>query len=164
MAQTNYLPIFNHYVYSDLDLWPISLDQGHDTFLGPGQQLCEICSNLQRGSGVMARTNSDGRRTTNGQRHNIIRPVWRRAYKNQRIITKFKLDLHIPMKNLHMQFESYTCIETKVREQKLKIFSTGIILSKNHQTKTKFNLDLHNPIMYPYTKFESKECNRSRDN
>jgi hypothetical protein len=29
------LPIFNHYVYSDLYL--ITLDQGHDTSLGPGQ-------------------------------------------------------------------------------------------------------------------------------
>jgi hypothetical protein len=42
MAQTNYLSIFNHYVHSDLDLWPITLDQSHDTSLGPGQQLCEI--------------------------------------------------------------------------------------------------------------------------
>ena len=42
MVRTNYLPIFNHFVYSDLDLWPITLDQGHDTSLGPGQQLCEI--------------------------------------------------------------------------------------------------------------------------
>jgi hypothetical protein len=37
MARTNYLPIFNYYVYSDLDLWPTTLDQGHDTSLGPGQ-------------------------------------------------------------------------------------------------------------------------------
>jgi hypothetical protein len=36
------------------------------------------------------------------------------SVKNQRIITKFELDLHIPMTNLHMQFESYTCIQTKV--------------------------------------------------
>jgi hypothetical protein len=42
MAQTNYLPIFKHYVYSDLDLWPKTLDQGHDTSLGSGQQSCEI--------------------------------------------------------------------------------------------------------------------------
>jgi hypothetical protein len=35
-------------------------------------------------------------------------------------MTKFQLDLRIPMTNLHMQFESYTCIETKVRERKLK--------------------------------------------
>jgi hypothetical protein len=26
----------------DSDLWPITLNQGHDTFLGPGQQSCEI--------------------------------------------------------------------------------------------------------------------------
>jgi hypothetical protein len=25
----------NHYVYSDLDLWPVTLDQGRDTSLGP---------------------------------------------------------------------------------------------------------------------------------
>jgi hypothetical protein len=42
MARTNYLPIFNHYVYSNFDLWPITLDQGHDTSLGPGQQSCQI--------------------------------------------------------------------------------------------------------------------------
>jgi hypothetical protein len=32
MAWTNYLPILKHYMYSDLDLWPVTLDQGHDTF------------------------------------------------------------------------------------------------------------------------------------
>jgi hypothetical protein len=31
----------NHYEHSDLDLWPITLNQGHGTFLGPGQQSCE---------------------------------------------------------------------------------------------------------------------------
>jgi hypothetical protein len=35
MARTIYLPMFNHYVYSDLDLWPVTLDQGDDTSLGP---------------------------------------------------------------------------------------------------------------------------------
>jgi hypothetical protein len=62
MARTNYLPIFNHYMYSDLDLWPITLDQGHDTSLGPGQQSCEILfkSTMRIGS-----YGSDGRRTDN---------------------------------------------------------------------------------------------------
>jgi hypothetical protein len=32
----------NHYVYSDLDLWPVTLDQGRDTSLGPVKQFCEI--------------------------------------------------------------------------------------------------------------------------
>jgi hypothetical protein len=32
----------NHYEHSDLDLWPITLNQGHDTFLRPGQQSCEL--------------------------------------------------------------------------------------------------------------------------
>jgi hypothetical protein len=27
----------NHYVYSELDLWPVTLDQGHDISLGPVQ-------------------------------------------------------------------------------------------------------------------------------
>jgi hypothetical protein len=31
-----------HYEQSDLDHWLITLDQDHDTFLGPGQQSCEI--------------------------------------------------------------------------------------------------------------------------
>ena len=43
------------------------------------------------------------------------------SVKNLQTITKFKLDLHIFMTNLHMQFQSYTCIQTKVRERKLKI-------------------------------------------
>jgi hypothetical protein len=81
--------------------------------------------------------------------------------QNQRTITKFELDLSISMTNLHKQFEPYTCIQTKVRERKMKIFSRGITLSKNHQTMTKF--ELHNPMMYPYTKLELNVCNRSRD-
>jgi hypothetical protein len=43
------------------------------------------------------------------------------SVKNQRTITEFELDLRIPMTNVQMQFESYTCIQTKVRERKLKI-------------------------------------------
>jgi hypothetical protein len=58
-----------------------------------------------------------------------------------------------------MQFESYTCIQTKVREWN----SREITLSKNHPTMTKFELDLHNPMMYPYIKFELNVCNRSID-
>jgi hypothetical protein len=68
------------------------------------------------------------------------------------------------MTNLHMQFELYTYIQTKVRERKLKFISRGITLSKNHPTMTKFELDLHNPMMYSYTKFKLNVCNRSRDN
>jgi hypothetical protein len=52
------------------------------------------------------------------------------SVKNQSTITKFKLNLRIPMMNLHIQFEPYTYIQTKVREQKLKFFSIGITLSK----------------------------------
>jgi hypothetical protein len=52
------------------------------------------------------------------------------SVKNQWTITKFELDLRIPMTDLHMQFEPYTHIETKVRERKLKFFSRGIALSK----------------------------------
>jgi hypothetical protein len=86
------------------------------------------------------------------------------SVKNQWTITKFEFDLHISMTNLHMQFEPYTCIQTKVRERKLKFCSRGITLSKNHPTMTKFKLDLHNPIMYPYTIFELNVCIRSKDN
>jgi hypothetical protein len=25
----------NHYVYSDIDLWPVTLDQNDDAFMGP---------------------------------------------------------------------------------------------------------------------------------
>jgi hypothetical protein len=73
MARTIYLPIFKHYVYSDLDLWPIKLDQGHDTSPGPGQQSCEILFKSTK------RIRSYGLdklgRMPDAQRHNLIRPV-----------------------------------------------------------------------------------------
>jgi hypothetical protein len=50
------------------------------------------------------------------------------SVKNQQTITKFELDLHNHMMNLYMQFQPYTYIQTKVREQKLKITSRGITL------------------------------------
>jgi hypothetical protein len=34
--------------------------------------------------------------------------------QNQQTITKFKLDLRIPMMYLYMQFQPYTCIQTKI--------------------------------------------------
>jgi hypothetical protein len=79
-------------------------------------------------------------------------------------ITKFELDLRIPMTNLYMHFEPYTYIQTKVTEWKLKFISRGTTLSKNHPTMIKFELDLHNPMMYSYTKFELNVCNCSRVN
>jgi hypothetical protein len=60
MART----MLNHYEHSDLDLSPITLNQGHNTSLGPGQQSCEILFK-KRELGVMARTNSDGHRADN---------------------------------------------------------------------------------------------------
>jgi hypothetical protein len=86
------------------------------------------------------------------------------SVKKQRTITKFEFDLCIPMTNIHMQFEPYTYIKTKVREQKLKFISRGITLSKTHPTITKFEIDLHNPTMYWYTKFELNVCKHSGDN
>jgi hypothetical protein len=59
------------------------------------------------------------------------------SVKNQWTKTKFKLDLRIPMTNLHMQFESYTCIQTKVRECKLKI--SIFFLSSREITLSKIN-------------------------
>ena len=35
MVRTTYLPIFNHFVYSDLDIWSVTLDQGRNTSFGP---------------------------------------------------------------------------------------------------------------------------------
>ena len=86
-------------MYSDLDLWPITLDQGHDTSLGPGQQFCEILFRSTKRfrsygpdklfrTDAIRRTPDTGR--TDGQRHNIIRPVWRRAYKNIIYILHFE--------------------------------------------------------------------------
>jgi hypothetical protein len=37
-------------------------------------------------------------------------------------MTKFEVDLRIPMTNVHMQFEPYTYIQTKFRERKLNFF------------------------------------------
>jgi hypothetical protein len=57
----------------------LTLDQGHDTSLGPGQQSCEIlfkCTKRIRSYGL-----DKLGRTQDGQRHNIIRPAWRWAYK-----------------------------------------------------------------------------------
>jgi hypothetical protein len=73
VARTNYLPIFSNYVHSDLDLLPKTLDQGHDTSLGPGQQSCEI---LFKSTKKIRSYGLDKLgRTPDGQRHNIIRPV-----------------------------------------------------------------------------------------
>jgi hypothetical protein len=78
--------------------------------------------------------------------------------KNQRTITKFELDLHIPMTNLHMQFESYTCIQTKVRERKLKISIFSKFKRdnpvKNQWTITKLKLDLCIPMSNLHMQFE----------
>jgi hypothetical protein len=47
-----------------------------------------------------------------------------------------------------MQYEPYTCIETKVRERKLNFFSRGITLSKNHPTMTlAISLQGHKKVM-----------------
>jgi hypothetical protein len=73
------------------------------------------------------------------------------SVKNQRTITKFELDLRIPMMNLQMQFESYTCIQTKVRERKLKSLKKISKFKKDNSVKnqwtiTKFELDLRIPM------------------
>jgi hypothetical protein len=87
------------------------------------------------------------------------------AAKNQRTITKFELDLHIPMEYLHMQLEPYTILSKQVSKRKLKI--PVHLWQKNHRTMTKFQLDLHtgNPMnQYPYPKFELNVCNHCRNN
>jgi hypothetical protein len=85
------------------------------------------------------------------------------SVKNQYTITKFELELCSPLTDLHMQFQPYTYIQIKVREQKQKISSRGITV-KNHQTMTKFKLDLRNPMMYPYIKSKLNVCNPYRNN
>jgi hypothetical protein len=76
------------------------------------------------------------------------------SVKNQWTMTKFEVDLRIPMTNVHMQFEPYTYIQTKFRERKLNFFFSREITLKSFWTATKFNLDLSNPVMYPCIKFE----------
>ena len=80
-------------------------------------------------------------------------------------LTNFKPDLRIPMTYLHMQFQHYTCNQTKVWERKLKTFSEiqGVTVKKIHHTKTKSELDLRNSKMYPYVRFEWNVCNHRRD-
>jgi hypothetical protein len=76
------------------------------------------------------------------------------SVKNQRTISKFALDLRIPMTYLHMQFEPYTCIQAKVRERKLNSSSRRITLSKNQWTKTKFEIDLRISMTHLHVQFE----------
>jgi hypothetical protein len=69
----------NHNEHWDIDLRPITLNQGHDTSLGPGQQSCEI---LFKSTMQIRNYSSDKLgRTPDGLHHKIIRPVWRRMYK-----------------------------------------------------------------------------------
>jgi hypothetical protein len=60
------------------------------------------------------------------------------------------------MMHLRMQFQLYiyTYIPTKLREQKLKISSRWITLSKKQPTITKFSLDLCIPLMYLHMQFQ----------
>jgi hypothetical protein len=55
------------------------------------------------------------------------------------------------MTYLHMQFQPYICMETKVRVE-------------TYHTKTRFELDLRNSMMYTYIKFEFNVCYHCRDN
>jgi hypothetical protein len=48
MPQISYCQFYNNYVYSDLDLWPLTLDQGHDTSLDPGKLSCELLKFIKR--------------------------------------------------------------------------------------------------------------------
>jgi hypothetical protein len=74
------------------------------------------------------------------------------SVKNQRNITKFELDLHIPVMYLHTQFQPYTMYihTTKSYRVETKNFFKKDNSVKNHQTETKFKLDLRNPMIYPY--------------
>jgi hypothetical protein len=78
--------------------------------------------------------------------------------KNQRTKTKFELDLRIPITNLHMQFKSYTHIQTKGRERNLKISIFSKFKrdnsAKNQWTISKFELDLHISMTNLYMQFE----------
>jgi hypothetical protein len=58
------------------------------------------------------------------------------SVNNQRTITKFVLDLCIPMTNLHMQSEPYACIQRNVRERKMKM---SIFLKFKRDNSVKFN-------------------------
>jgi hypothetical protein len=79
MARQTICQCLDHYVYSDLHLWPITLDQGHDTSLDPRQLSCEI---LFKSTMRIRNYGLDKLwLTPDGQRHNIIHPVWRQAYK-----------------------------------------------------------------------------------
>jgi hypothetical protein len=67
MALTNYLPILNHYVYSDLDLWPITLDQGDDTSFNRSRAtiMWNIVQIYNEGQELwLGQTRKDARRTT----------------------------------------------------------------------------------------------------
>lgn len=83
---------------------------------------------------------------------------------NQWTGTKFNLDLYFLVNNLHMKYQLYICISSRVRLQKLRIShffqsSRGTTHQKikNHRITT-FNLNLYIPMTHTYIKFELFKC------
>jgi hypothetical protein len=81
------------------------------------------------------------------------------SVKNKHTITKFEFDQRIPTTNIRMQFEPYSCIQPKVREQKLKIVENFSKFKRNNSVKnqqpmTKFELNLRINMTYLHMQFQ----------
>ena len=89
--------------------------------------------------------------------------------KNHWTMTKFELDLRIPMTYSYIKFELNVCKCCQDNEWKLKISNFFSKFKrdnsvKNHRTMTKFEHDLRIPMTCPYVKFELNVCNCCWDN
>jgi hypothetical protein len=92
----------------------------------------------------------------NGNWKNYIISKFKRDnfVKNHQTITKFKLDLIIPLKYIYMHFEPYTNFWRAETENFIKTDSSV----ENHCTMTKFGLDLHITLKYVHMQFEHYTC------
>jgi hypothetical protein len=66
------------------------------------------------------------------------------VFKNQRTKTKFELDLRIPMTCLHVQFQPYTLIQTKVKRAETENFIFFFQSSRSRDNSVKINEPLPN--------------------
>jgi hypothetical protein len=80
------------------------------------------------------------------QKISFSKVKWHNFFKFHLTMTKLQLGLYFLVKYLHMHFQPYKYIPTKVKEQKLKIsyffLSSRGMTVKNHQTMTNLNLNL----------------------
>jgi hypothetical protein len=162
MAQTNYLPILYHYVYSDLDLWPITLDQKSWHFLRFRATISEILfKSTQRirsyGLGKLGRK-------PDGQRHNIIDGCIKTKILHTRQIPKVAIIIKTQgqgqdVKNLRYQYKTLVTMNMHMK------YKSSITYHSNNVTnvtvfKSRSNLKVNitiSKIMVPIERSCCKE-------